>query len=56
MQAKEKDIPPSTADIIFPPNKDHEYFQQWQVHPFRPTATSFEPVNAWWLVARSCIA
>ena len=56
MQVQEKIIPPSTADVIFPPNKDHEYFQQWQEHPFRPLATSFEPVNAWWLAEAALLA
>jgi len=56
MQVQEKKIPPSTAEVIFPPNKDYEYFGQWQEHPFRPLATSFVPVNAWWLADAALLA
>ena len=51
-----KPIPAPTAEVMFPPNLDHIYFQDCASHPFRHGASNFELVNAWWLAESSLLA
>jgi triacylglycerol lipase len=51
-----KALPPRTFSSLRPPNKSYKYFENWQAHPFKPDATAFELVNAWWLADASLLA
>lgn len=51
-----KTIPAPTPDVVLPPNSNHEYFKDFESHPFRFSATAFELVNAWWLAEASLLA
>ncbi len=51
-----KPIPPPSLDHVLPPNLDHEYFKDGGRHPFRPRASSFELVNAWWLAETALLS
>jgi len=51
-----EELPPPTIQNLWPPNTDREYFKDGDAHPFRPFATSFEPVNAWWLAEAALLA
>ncbi len=51
-----KRIPAPTADVIFPPNLDFNFFQDCGNHPFRHGASDFDLVNAWWLAEASLLA
>jgi len=53
---KKKPIPPPTAQNVLPPNLDREYFEDAVDNPFRPQASAFEPVNAWWLAEAALLA
>lgn len=51
-----KPIPFPTADVMFPPNLEHSYFEDCARHPFRHGSSGFELVNAWWLMESSLLA
>jgi hypothetical protein len=53
---KRKPIPPPTAQNVFPPNLDRDYFDDALDNPFRPQARTFEPGNAWWLAEAALLA
>jgi pimeloyl-ACP methyl ester carboxylesterase len=61
--AERKPIPPPTFDVVVPPNltlpaedKPRRYFEGASEHPFRPEATAFDLVNAWWLAEAALLA
>lgn len=54
--AVKKPIPAPTAQNVFPPNLDRDYFDGALDNPFRPQAGAFEPVNGWWLAEASLLA
>src|SRR5262245_44316438 len=45
-----------TFDTARPPYPEHPYFSEAKVYPFRPQATVFDLVNAWWLIEASTLA
>jgi hypothetical protein len=51
-----KPIPEPTAQTVFPPNLDRDYFADAIQNPFRPQARGFEAVNAWWLAEAALLA
>jgi hypothetical protein len=53
-----KQIPSPLPKFVYPPIPAdvHSYFQDASQHPFRPGATAFEPVNAWWLAEAALLA
>jgi triacylglycerol lipase len=51
-----KPLPPPTIDSTFPPNKGFRYYENRLAHPFKPEATTFEMVNAWWLAEAALLA
>jgi hypothetical protein len=53
---KRKPIPAPTAQNVFPPNLDRDYFDDAPNNPFRPQVRTFEPVNAWWLAEAALLA
>jgi hypothetical protein len=55
-EMQKKPIPAPTAQNVFPPNLDRDYFDDGLDNPFRPQARVFEPVNAWWLAEASLLA
>ncbi len=50
-----KDIPRITFKNLSPPFTDYDYFQGYQNYPFQVEATSFDPINAWWLSEASTL-
>ena len=60
IRAKQRDpamvLPQVTWDTIAPPYLDYLYFQDHETYPFRPMATGFEMVNAWWLIEAATLA
>jgi hypothetical protein len=54
-QPAEKEIPRITFKNLSPPYKDYDYFQGHQEYPFQVKATSFNPINAWWLAEASTL-
>ena len=50
------ELPLPTIQNVWPPNTDREYFKDGKAHPFRPLASAFEPVNAWWLAEAALLA
>lgn len=46
---EQKPIPVASLQNVLPPNLDRSYFDGAATNPFRPQASAFEPVNAWWL-------
>jgi triacylglycerol lipase len=55
-EMKRKPIPAPTAQNVFPPNLNRDYFDDAPDNPFRPQARTFEPVNAWWLAEAALLA
>jgi triacylglycerol lipase len=51
-----KALPPSTLDELRPPNRNYRFFEDQQNNPFKPEATNFELVNAWWLAEAALLA
>ena len=51
-----KPIPEPSLETILPPNLDHEYFANGNMHSFRSRAVRFQPVNAWWLAEAALLA
>jgi triacylglycerol lipase len=49
-----KVLPEISFEKIAPPYPKYHYFQGVQDYPFRPGATGFDLVNAWWLI-EACI-
>jgi len=45
-----------TFDTARPPYPEHPYFSEARLYPFRPHATVFDLVNAWWLIEASTLA
>lgn len=45
---------PGTLDHLFLPDVKRDYFEGWREHRFRPEATGYDQVNAWWL-AEACL-
>ena len=41
-------------EALFGPKPGYEYFARAAAHPFRPSASSFDLCNAWWL-ADACM-
>ena len=53
----EKRTPPEiTWENIRPPYLDYHYFQGIDLYPFRPQATAFDMVNAYWLSEAATLA
>ncbi|MCA9420296.1 MAG: lipase family protein [Nitrospira sp.] len=52
----QKPIPPPSLETILPPNLHHDYFAEGALHPFRPRAVRYQPVNAWWLAEAALLA
>jgi hypothetical protein len=51
-----KILPEITWDAIAPPYPDYLYFDGVERYPFRHRATTFDMVNAWWLIEASTLA
>lgn len=51
-----KELPKRTMRNLAPPAREHVYFERFQHNPFKPGATAFEAVNAWWLAEASLLA
>lgn len=49
-------VPPATIKDIFPPNENHQYFENFTEHPFKYKSEKFQMVNAWWLAESSLLA
>jgi hypothetical protein len=49
-------LPVISLNTIAPPYLDYAYFQGRETYPFRPQATGFDLVNAWWLIEASTLA
>jgi triacylglycerol lipase len=49
LPTQRKPLPPITWKNIAPPYKEYNYFERCTAYPFRPTASVFDLVNAWWL-------
>jgi len=49
-------LPIISWDSIAPPYLDYPYFEGRAAYPFRPRATGFDLVNAWWLIEASTLA
>lgn len=49
-------LPEITWDKIAPPYPDYRYFHGAEAYPFRPQASTFDMVNAWWLIEASTLA
>lgn len=51
-----KEPPDVTLEAVLPPNHGYIYFEDGELHPFRPRATTFQAVNAWWLAECALLA
>lgn len=51
-----KRILPTAWPELLVPNDRYDYFAEWQRHPFRPDASGYDPVNAWWLMEAAFLA
>jgi len=51
-----KPIPAPTPEVVLPPNISHDYFEDFESHPFRYSAIEFEWVNAWWLAEAALLS
>lgn len=49
-------LPEITLDAVSPPFPDYPYFEGADTYPFRPRASSFDMINAWWLIEASTLA
>ncbi len=60
LEANKRDVreflPEITLDRIMPPYRDYPFFRGRELYPFRPHASTFDMVNAWWLVEASILA
>jgi triacylglycerol lipase len=54
-QPPKKKVPVITFKNLSPPYEDYDYFQNYQQYPFQFNATSFNLINAWWLVEASTL-
>ena len=55
--AVQKPLPDDLSfDALFAPKPEYEYFARAAAHPFRPTASSFDLCNAWWLADAALLA
>ena len=46
---KELPLPAPRRRALFPPNREHQFFQLAAEAPFLAGATGFSWANAWWL-------
>jgi triacylglycerol lipase len=49
-------LPEISWDGIAPPYPDYRYFDGFDLYPFRHHATTFDMVNAWWLIEASTLS
>jgi hypothetical protein len=49
-------LPGITWEKIAPPYRDYHYFHGAAAYPFRPHVSTFDMVNAWWLIEASTLA
>ena len=49
-------LPEIRWDTIAPPYPDCPFFQGAEEYPFRPQATDFDLVNAWWLIKAATLS
>jgi hypothetical protein len=56
MPPEKRPLPEITWEKIAPPYLDYDYFQGIDLYPFRPQATDFDMVNAWWLIEAATLA
>jgi hypothetical protein len=52
---RKKNIPAITFKNLSPPYKAYDYFQNSKFVPFEHKASSFSPINAWWLAEASTL-
>jgi len=53
---KELPLPAPRRRALFPPNREHQFFQLAAEAPFLAGATDFSWANAWWLAEASLLA
>jgi triacylglycerol lipase len=49
-------LPEITVESIAPPYLNYPFFRGRDLYPFRPDATTFDLVNAWWLIEATILA
>lgn len=49
-------MPAPRASVLFPPNRDHEFFALADAVPFAHADTAFSWANAWWLAEAALLA
>jgi triacylglycerol lipase len=49
-------LPEITLEQIAPPYLNYPFFRGRELYPFRPDASTFDMVNAWWLIEATILA
>jgi hypothetical protein len=60
LEANKRDVeeflPEITVERIAPPYLNYPFFRGRELYPFRPDASTFDVVNAWWLIEATILA